>query len=953
MKSSDGPITPDQFQLEAIEAIDDGESVLVAAPTGAGKTLVAEHAIERALAQGRRAFYTTPIKALSNQKFRDFSARWGAARVGLLTGDNSHNGSADVVVMTTEVLRNMIYVASSNLVGLGVVVMDEVHYLADPQRGPTWEEVIIHAPAGAQFVGLSATVSNSDQLGDWIRALRGPTRTVIEHERPVELRPLYLVADRSAPEDHLLPLLVDGRPNPEGTRFDPQGPTGRRKSPGGSPGGQRRRRGPYGTPRKVETVQRLDDEGLLPAIWFIFSRNGCDEAMAACRDAGLRLTDADERATIRSIVERHTQGLNADDLRVLRYDRTLAAMEAGIAAHHAGMVPALKEAVEEAFVLGLIKVVFATETLALGINMPARTVVIDKLTKFTGDGHDFLTPAQFTQLTGRAGRRGIDELGYAVVAWSPFVTFDQAANLAASRDYPLRSAFHPTYNMVANLVSRYDRDQALGVLQRSFAQFQTDADLVRLRARLDRLSERIVATTEESTCDQGDVAEYASLLAALRSSRSAQLTADGNSRDVSPEVAEAVGDLAPGEVIEHPERGHSVVVLSVAHRSRGRVRLRVADSSGQPQRLTHMDFTAEPVVVGQVDLPVPYRPETDEFAQDAGVALQRLNPRRRSSGRQTSRSAGTDGTGPGGRFAMPPDPAPSSPPSEPSAFSGADVAAGGQPSLGDSSGPELASGLGVQGTALGLGESAEGHPVAACPRVEEHLSALDEAAKLERDAETLRRRIGGRDSTLERSLTARVSVLEARGYLDGWQLTPSGRRLARVYHEADLAITHAMETGLLDGLDGPELAGLVSVFTYEHRSSEPPPEPRFPNPLLRRRFRQIEQATRQINEVEEAAGLPATRAPDPGMVEVAYSWVAGAGLADVVGDDLSGGDFVRWVRQLIDLTRQIAEVTDRTEVAAAARSAVDGLHRGVVSTFAEVDLPDVDAPDAEAEESSG
>ncbi|MCB1026664.1 MAG: DEAD/DEAH box helicase [Microthrixaceae bacterium] len=898
MSASDGAITPDEFQLRAIEAIDAGESVLVAAPTGAGKTLVAEHAIERALAQGRRAFYTTPIKALSNQKFRDFSARWGSGRVGLLTGDNAHNGSAAVVVMTTEVLRNMIYVASPNLAGLGVVVMDEVHYLADPQRGPTWEEVIIHAPAGAQLVALSATVSNSDQLGDWIRALRGPTRTVIEHERPVELRPLYLVGDRSAPEDHLLPMLVDGRPNPEGPRFDPQRPTGRR----GGPGGGRGRRSRFGTPRKVETVRRLDDEGLLPAIWFIFSRNGCDEAMAACRDAGIGLTSPEERAIIRSIVESHTASLSADDLRVLRFDRTLAAMEAGIAAHHAGMVPSLKEAVEEAFVLGLIKVVFATETLALGINMPARTVVIDKLTKFTGDGHDFLTPAQFTQLTGRAGRRGIDELGFAVVAWSPFVTFEQAATLAASREYPLRSAFRPTYNMVANLVGRYDRDEALGVLQRSFAQFQADADLVRLRARLDRLNDRIEEAERGAACDRGEVGEYATLLAAERAARPSSPAA-GPGDEVSPEVTEAVGELAPGEVIEHPQRGEPVVVMSVAHRSRGRVRLRVADIVGRPERLTHMDFVEEPTVVGNVDLPVPYRPETESFAQEAGVALQRMNPRRRSTRRASQRpeAAAAPTTVP----TTVPTAAPEAPPGR-----------------------------------------SEDHPVAECPRAAEHLAALDDAARLGRDAEALRRRIAGRDTTLERGLTARVAVLEARGYLDGWALTPSGRRLARIYHEADLAITHALETGLLDGLDAPELAGLVSVFTYEHRSSEPPPEPRFPNPLLRRRYRRIEQAARQIHQIEESFGLPPTRAPDPGMVEVAYAWVAGAGLADVVGDDLSGGDFVRWVRQLIDLTRQIAEVTDRTDVAAAAREAVEGLHRGVVSTMSDVtvtdDLDDLD-----------
>lgn len=897
MSRLQGAITPDEFQIRAIEAIDDGESVLVAAPTGAGKTFVAEHGIERALAQGRRAFYTTPIKALSNQKFRDFSARWGSARVGLLTGDNALNGSADLVVMTTEVLRNMIYVQSPNLAGLGVVVMDEVHYLADPQRGPTWEEVIIHAPAGAQLVALSATVSNSEQLGEWIRALRGPTRTVIEHERPVELRPLYLVADRTAQEDHLLGLLVDGRPNPEGHRFDAQLPSGRGRGAGGPQRSQRRRRGPFGAPRKVESVLRLDGEGLLPAIWFIFSRNGCDEAMAACRDSGVRFTTAEERAMIRTIAKNHTAQLGVADLKVLRYERWLSALEAGVAAHHAGMVPSFKEAVEEAFSLGLIKVVFATETLALGINMPARTVVIDKLTKFTGDGHDFLTPAQFTQLTGRAGRRGIDELGYAVVAWSPFVTFEQAATLAASREYPLRSAFHPTYNMVANLVSRYERDEALGVLQRSFAQFQADADLVRLRARLDRVEGVLAEAEERAVCELGDVGDYAALVLAERAVRPVGHDDLTGSAGVSAEITDAVGDLVPGEVIQHPGSEDRVVVLSVAHRSRGRVRLRVADRSGHPHRLTHMDFAEEPTVVGKVDLPVPYRPETDQFAQEAGVALGRLNPRRAVGHART----------------RPTDDAPES-------ILGAQDAAVVPPA-----------------EDRRVGAAAE-HPVARCPDVDDHLTALDEVGRLGRDRETLRRRIAGRDTALERDLRARVSVLEARGYLDGWQLTPPGKRLARLYHEADLVITHAMETGLLDGLDAAELAGLISVFTYEHRSSEPPPEPRFPNSILRRRFRQIERATRQVNEAEDAAGLPQTRGPDPGMVEVAYSWVAGAGLADVVDEDLSGGDFVRWIRQLIDLTRQIAEVTDRPGLAVTARAAVDGLHRGVVSTMTELEF---------------
>lgn len=243
--------------------------------------------------------------------------------------------------------------------------------------------------------------------------------------------------------------------------------------------------------------------------------------------------------------------------------------------------------------------------------------------------------------------------------------------------------------------------------------------------------------------------------------------------------------------------------------------------------------------------------------------------------------------------------------------------------------------------------------MAGCPHAEDHLAGLEEATTLKRDAEALRRRIAGRNTALEQGLIARLAVLEARGYLEGWQLTQRGRRLARLYHEADLVITHAMETGLFDGLDAPELAGLISTFTYEHRSSEPPPEPRFPNSTLRRRFSQIERAARQVNEAEEAAGLPLSRSPDPGMVEVAYSWVAGAGLSDVVGEDLSGGDFVRWIRQLIDLTRQIADVTDRHALAATARTAVDGLHRGVVSTMTDLEFDDDpvvddddDAPDS-------
>ena len=373
--------------------------MLVAAPTGSGKTVVAEHAVARALAEGRKAFYTAPIKALSNQKYGDLARRHGLERVGLLTGDNAINGDAPVVVMTTEVLRNMIYAASPALVGLRYVVLDEVHFLQDAYRGQVWEEVMIHLPADVALVCLSATVSNAEELADWISTVRGPTEAVIEERRPVELQNLYCVGDKSTQELHLLPTLVDGRPNPEADRLDDEALHLR----GPSRGRPRRR---FFTPRRIEVIERLQDESMLPAITFIFSRKACDEARDACLDAGLRLTTPDERARVRAIVDERTASLADADLDVLGFDRFLAGLEVGVAAHHAGMVPPFKEAVEACFTEGLTKAVFATETLALGVNMPARSVVIERLTKFGGERRELLTPGEYTQLTGSCRTAG-------------------------------------------------------------------------------------------------------------------------------------------------------------------------------------------------------------------------------------------------------------------------------------------------------------------------------------------------------------------------------------------------------------------------------------------------------------------------------------------------------------------------------------------------------------------
>ncbi len=463
----------DPFQERALEVIDRGESVLVSAPTGSGKTLVAEYAVARALESGGKAFYTTPIKALSNQKFAELTARHGGHRVGLLTGDISHQAQAPVVVMTTEVLRNMLFARSPLLDGLQVVVLDEVHYLQDPYRGSVWEEVLVLTPPEVTFVSLSATVSNATDFGRWLRSVRGPTRVVVETHRPVTLHNHYAVAERGRDGLVVLPLLRDGRPNPDGLRLDER--RGRSLH-------QRR----FRAPRRTEVVDYLAGEGMLPAITFIFSRAACDDATRQCLEDGIRLTTEEERTRIRVLVEEAVERLDDDDLRTLGYGPWSAALEAGVAPHHAGLVPAFRQAVEQCFSEGLLKVVFATETLALGINMPARTVVVERFAKFRGADTSALTAGEYRQLTGRAGRRGIDTVGHALVLWSQATTFAAVARTAVAPPPDLVSSFHPTYNLAVNLVRRWTRDEAYALLAASYGQWQAPKGSESLARQLER-----------------------------------------------------------------------------------------------------------------------------------------------------------------------------------------------------------------------------------------------------------------------------------------------------------------------------------------------------------------------------------------------------------------------------------------------------------------------------------
>jgi ATP-dependent RNA helicase HelY len=863
------PFPLDAYQRRALDAMDRGESVLVAAPTGSGKTVVAEYAITTALDGGGKAFYTTPLKALSNQKFGDFSREYGARRVGLLTGDNSINGNAPVVVMTTEVLRNMIYARSSALEGLRFVVLDEVHYLQDPYRGAVWEEVIIHLPRDVRLVCLSATVSNAEEFAAWVETVRGDTAAVIEERRPVRLEHLYMVGERGSDTVHLLPTFVErdgeARPSPEAARLDSRA--------GRSPGGRGRPRSRLRTPRRFEIVEVLSERRMLPAITFVFSRAGCDQAVQQCVSDGLRQTSADERTEIRRIAEEHTDGLSDEDLEVLRYGEWITGLEAGFAAHHAGMVPPMKEAVEEAFAAGLVKMVFATETLSLGINMPARSVVIEKLSKFTGEQHEFLTPGEYTQLTGRAGRRGIDDVGYAVVCWSPFVPFDQVASLASRRTYALRSSFRPTYNMAANLVQRYPADVAHHLLNLSFAQFQTDRDVVGLERQLERSRDALARHRDTAERGPGDIDDYRRL--------SATLDAERRGRRTSGRGANAIERLKPGDVVVRAGRHGRVAVLGHEQSRRGAPQVLALSESGELVRLGAADFDEPPTPAGDIELPVPYAPRRSEFRRTVADRLRRVRVRR---GRESDR--------------------------------------------------------GKADRASDLEAQLAGHPVAGDREHETRVRAAASAERLERDVARLERRVRGRSESLARQFDRVLRVLEAWGYVEDWSVTEWGNVLAHLYTETDLVVAESLREGLLDGLDAAEIAAMASCFTYERRGRDdtgPRPPGRWPARELATRWRAVERIAQDLNHNEDDAGLSETRALDPGFVPYAYEWVTGEDLADVLDDaDMTGGDFVRHVKQCIDLLRQIGDIAPKPETAATARAAADACFRGVIAASSAV-----------------
>jgi ATP-dependent RNA helicase HelY len=892
----------DEFQLEGCRAIEEGRGVLVAAPTGSGKTIVGEFAIHLAVQTGRKCFYTTPIKALSNQKFNDLVARYGPENVGLLTGDNSVNGEAPIVVMTTEVLRNMLYAGSRTLLGLGFVVMDEVHYLADRSRGAVWEEVIIHLPESVSLVSLSATVSNAEEFGEWLETVRGDTQTIVEERRPVPLyqhvmagrRVLDLFAKsdvdaaagfvkEGAPvNDELLKIARDDwASNRVRDRRTPRG----KGRPGQRDVGNGRR---VWIPSRPDVIEQLDRMALLPAIVFIFSRVGCDAAVTQCLGAGVRLTTPAERDEIYAYVEAACSHLPSEDLHVLGYHDFLDGLTRGVASHHAGMLPAFKECVEQLFLRGLCKVVFATETLALGINMPARTVVIEKLSKWNGETHADMTPGEYTQLTGRAGRRGLDTEGHAVVLWQPGMDPRQVAGLASTRTYPLRSSFRPSYNMAVNLVHQFGRERSRELLEQSFAQFQADKAVVGLARQLRKSEDALEGYREAATCHLGDFMEYAALR--RRISDVEKGASRARKADRHEEALESLRLLKPGDVIQVPTgkfQGYAVVVDPGWSPEGPRPYVVTADR--QARRLAMIDFPTPVSALARIRVPKSFNGRNPQMRRDLASALRSRThdlappPPSRTARTDRSRTAADD-----------------------------EVSA--------------------------LRDQLKAHPCHACPDREEHARWAERYFKLDRDAQTLKRRVEQRTNTVARTFDRVCDVLTALDYLDGEQVTERGRHLMRIYSELDLVAAECIRVGLWDDLDPSGLAAVLSVLVFEARRPDDASSPKIPGGGVREVVGEMVKLWGTLDALERDHKLDFLRQPDLGFAWVAYRWAEGDELDDVLMvSDLAAGDFVRWMKQLIDLAGQVADAAGPTPLRESAREVVRRLRRGVVAYSALAD----------------
>jgi ATP-dependent RNA helicase HelY len=638
-----------------------------------------------------------------------------------------------------------------------------------------------------------------------------------------------------------------------------------------------------GGPSRADVIERLDRDGLLPAITFIFSRAGCNGAVSQLLARDVRLIPQVEGDRIRRRVEERVSALADEDLGVLGYWEFVEGLSRGFAAHHAGMLPTFREIVEELFTDGRIRAVFATETLALGINMPARTVVLERLVKFNGETHADITPAEYTQLTGRAGRRGIDIEGHAVVLHQRGVDPLAVGGLASTRTYPLRSSFRPTYNMAVNLVPQVGRETAREILETSFAQFQADRAVVGMAGTVRRNEKALEGYAEAMTCHLGDFSSYAAIRNSIRDLEKEASRARSASRRAEAELS--LEKLRPGDIIKIPagrRSGYAVVIQGNRGGKGEGASPTVLTADGQVRRLT------------LVDVPTPVDPVTHVSIPKA------FNARNAKSRRDLAATV---------RVKVPHEP-------PPSRRARADAAGGEDERITE------------------LRRQMRAHPCHQCPEREDHARWAERWWRLRRETDGIQRKVAGRTNSVARTFDRICDLLAELGYLsaDGTEVTDSGQTLRRLYTERDLLTAECLRHGVWRRLDAAGLAAAVSMLVHEPRRDEGEISPRMPNDDVSDAYTQMVRLWSELEDREQAHGLPVSTEPDGGMAWMLHRWASGQRLDIVLKDsEMAAGDFVRRCKQIVDLLGQIGDAAPQPALAATARKAVDAVLRGVVA----------------------
>ncbi len=835
----------DDFQNQAITAIAKGEDVLVCAPTGAGKTIVAEFGVELALAHGQKCIYTAPVKALSNQKYQDLVARLGANTVGLLTGDQTINRDGQILVVTTEVLRNILFQQDSFIFDVGYVVLDEVHYLADKSRGPVWEEIILQLPPHVCLISLSATIANIDEFSSWLHAIRGTTATVVTTERPVPLNEYIYHKGKILPAPQAMALIARQSL-----------PPGRNKSR------------IIASQRKT-VLRTLGEQQLLPVIEFIFSRRGCDRAVQDLLDSNVIFTDKEQQKIIKNELKQLRREFNDEDARAIKFHFWAKALTRGFSAHHAGIFPAFKELTEKLMMQGLLQVVYATGTLSLGIDMPVRSVVLEDCIKFNGEDFSQISVTEYKQLIGRAGRRGKDSCGNAVIFSAGITHSELLAEYLAGEVEPLQSAFYPAYNTVINLVNNYGREQAREIMGTSFAQYQKNAELGEIAGRITRIKNLI--TLEENRlrplCFAGDLPNYLRLRqTAGRASKAQRRQARASYRQ---DITQSWKNVETGTLYayaRYQELEYGVALSAPNTKDKYRfinifgdvIWLRLTDLNSPLRKITALELP--------FGRSFKQREVRMEFAENIfSTVAERVD-------------------------------------------------------------------LGIDRDLLfswdrfATKENTEimAHGVHSCPDLKAHIRAGEEFLALEKQLSNLQFLTEKFSESVAKEYDKTLAVLTHIGYLQAEKMGLGADYLRGIHNEYDLLISLLLNEQIMMELKPAEFAGICAVFVSRNNLSGTA----LYTPALRDAAKALERNYEYLSDLELRYELELTPEPNYALVEAIHAWAAGADLATVLRRTrMDVGDFITLNRRLIDLLQQLVGIGKGTWVADSANQAITQLKR--------------------------